>query len=215
MTKKSFTLIELMVVVFIVALLASLVVVNVNQARKKARDAKRIADLNTVATALQAFYADHHYYPGYDFYCGLATGYCSCPQSDFPEFSINYPGSKWFYIAMTKWLTGRDSLQPTQYLVSCPRDPFFPPWSDSCSYTDDNKVEHLITDSVWGSTQYGYRYSAWPPDSGVCENAVHFGLATVVEIESNATLRSDTPSGKPEYRICDGEPDYGHTICTP
>jgi len=208
MSKKfGFTLIELMVVVFIVALLASLVVVNVNQARKKARDAKRIADLNTVATALQAFYADHHYYPGYDFY--------GCPDPSDQYFQINYPQSKWFYIVMTKWLTGRKPQQPTQYLVSCPKDPFFPPWSDSCSYTDDNKVEHLITDSVWGSTQYGYRYSAWPPDSGVCENAVHFGLATVVEIESNATLRSDTPSGKPEYRICDGEPDYGHTICTP
>lgn len=60
MTKKywsGFTLIELLVVIFIIGLLASIVVVSVNAARKKARDARRIADLDTVRTALE-MYAD-------------------------------------------------------------------------------------------------------------------------------------------------------------
>lgn len=63
MKKNGFTLIELMVVVGIVILISSLVVVNVNQARKKARDARRIADLATVSSALQTYYADFHSYP--------------------------------------------------------------------------------------------------------------------------------------------------------
>lgn len=63
MIKKGFTLIELMVVIFIVALLASLVVVNVNNSRIKSRDAKRISDMGTVSSALAAYYADNHYYP--------------------------------------------------------------------------------------------------------------------------------------------------------
>lgn len=55
--KQGFTLIELLVVIFIIGLLASIVVVSVNAARKKARDARRIADLDTVRTALE-MYAD-------------------------------------------------------------------------------------------------------------------------------------------------------------
>ena len=55
--KRGFTLIELLVVIFIIGLLASIVVISVNSARKKARDARRIADLDTVRTALE-LYAD-------------------------------------------------------------------------------------------------------------------------------------------------------------
>ncbi len=61
--KKGFTLIELMVVVLIVGLLSGLVVVNVNNSRVAARDARRIADLGTISSALAAFYADTHDYP--------------------------------------------------------------------------------------------------------------------------------------------------------
>ena len=61
--KKGFTLIELMVVVLIVGLLSSLVVVNVNNSRIAARDARRIADLGTISSALAAYYADNHFYP--------------------------------------------------------------------------------------------------------------------------------------------------------
>ena len=63
MIKKGFTLIELMVVVLIIMLLAGVIVVNVDTARKKARDAKRISDLSTVSAALENYYADNHAYP--------------------------------------------------------------------------------------------------------------------------------------------------------
>lgn len=60
---KGFTLIELMVVVLIIGLIASGVLINVNKSRKQARDAKRISDINTGASALAAYYADKHAYP--------------------------------------------------------------------------------------------------------------------------------------------------------
>ncbi len=55
--KKGFTLIELLVVIAIIGILSSIVMVSLNSARVKARDAKRQGDLNALQTALQ-LYAD-------------------------------------------------------------------------------------------------------------------------------------------------------------
>jgi len=53
--RKGFTLIELLVVIFIIGLLASIVVVSVNTARVKSRDARRIADISSVRTAIELY----------------------------------------------------------------------------------------------------------------------------------------------------------------
>ena len=61
--KKGFTLIELLVVVAIIGLLATLSVVALNTARAKARDAKRVADVKQIQTALELYYNDNSGYP--------------------------------------------------------------------------------------------------------------------------------------------------------
>lgn len=60
---KGFTLIELLVVVAIIGLLSSVVLISLNTARSKARDAKRIADVNMLGKALEIYYNDNASYP--------------------------------------------------------------------------------------------------------------------------------------------------------
>ena len=60
---KGFTLIELLVVIAIIGLLSTLAVVSLNNARTKARDAKRTSDIKSIQTALELFYVDNDAYP--------------------------------------------------------------------------------------------------------------------------------------------------------
>lgn len=61
--KKGFTLIELLVVIAIIGLLSTLAVVALNNARQKSRDAKRVADVKQMQTALELYFNDQSAYP--------------------------------------------------------------------------------------------------------------------------------------------------------
>jgi type II secretion system protein G len=62
-SRKGFTLIELLVVVSIISLLSSIVLSSLNTARAKARDARRMADLKQIQTALELYRNDNSGYP--------------------------------------------------------------------------------------------------------------------------------------------------------
>lgn len=62
--QKGFTLIELLVVIAIIGLLASVVLLALNSARQKSRDAKRLADVRQLASALELYFNDNNQYPG-------------------------------------------------------------------------------------------------------------------------------------------------------
>lgn len=63
MHKRGFTLVEMLVVITIVAIVASIVLVSVNSAREKSRDVRRKADLKQIRLALEAYRSVNGRYP--------------------------------------------------------------------------------------------------------------------------------------------------------
>ncbi|OGE77743.1 MAG: hypothetical protein A2751_01645 [Candidatus Doudnabacteria bacterium RIFCSPHIGHO2_01_FULL_46_14] len=98
MKKRGFTLIELLVVISIIGLLASGVLVALNSARSKARDARRIGDLRQLTTALNLYFNENNTYP-------------TCNGID-P--AVNCNASTW---------AGWFNMLPAQYVSRMPVDP--------------------------------------------------------------------------------------------
>lgn len=62
-TKKAFTVIELLVVIAIIMLLSSLVFIMLNNYRAKARDAQRVAEVDSLRKSLEIYYSTNNKYP--------------------------------------------------------------------------------------------------------------------------------------------------------
>lgn len=80
---RGFTLIELLVVIAIIGILSSVVLASLNSARKKGRDARRIADVKQLQLALELYYDSN-----------TSTGYPTVAQASFgtPASSVLVTG---------------------------------------------------------------------------------------------------------------------------
>ncbi len=122
-TAKGFTLIEILVVIAIIGILATIVLTSLGSARTKAVDAKAQAELSSMRGQAELFYGDYNDYgtalsdPGSDTdgeVCRTATGGGSSSGTLFEPSSISYLSD------------GLDQLIqsiPLGYTVTCWTDP--------------------------------------------------------------------------------------------
>jgi len=61
--QKGFTIVELLIVIVVIGILATLVIVTFTGIQRRARDTQRQTDINAIQSHVEAFYADHGYYP--------------------------------------------------------------------------------------------------------------------------------------------------------
>ncbi len=87
--KRGFTLIELMVVIAIIGILATIITGSLSSSRAKGNDARRIADIKSIQVSLELYYNDNLMYPK-NIYAtsgtapnnGLAPSYISVVSTD-------------------------------------------------------------------------------------------------------------------------------------
>ncbi len=87
---RGFTLIELLVVIAIIGILSTLAIVALSSARQKARDSKRVADMNQITRALELYYNDSNSYPtlitpGQPLAFGSTTYLAQVPSNPVPQ----------------------------------------------------------------------------------------------------------------------------------
>jgi len=83
--QNGFTLIELLVVISIISFITIASIVTFNSARKKARDARRIAGIAQIQKALDLYYDKYNYWPAPSSdgcSAGWDEGYCNENESD-------------------------------------------------------------------------------------------------------------------------------------
>jgi general secretion pathway protein G len=61
--QKGFTIVELLIVIVVIGILATLVIVTFSGIQQKARNTKRQTDINAIDGTVEAYYASNGYYP--------------------------------------------------------------------------------------------------------------------------------------------------------
>lgn len=115
--KKSFTLVEILIVISIISIISAIIFVNVRSSQSRARDTRRVADLEALNNAIQMYYRENGHFPSlpegcgtysteFDFYVGISTKDApkwvsdsarpKCVTSDFiadlsPDFLASLP----------------------------------------------------------------------------------------------------------------------------
>lgn len=62
-SKKGFTIVELLIVIVVIGILATLVIVTFTGIQQKGRNSQRQTDVKAIQSQVEAFFAQHGFYP--------------------------------------------------------------------------------------------------------------------------------------------------------
>ncbi|HLC39203.1 MAG TPA: prepilin-type N-terminal cleavage/methylation domain-containing protein [Patescibacteria group bacterium] len=90
-SKRGFSLIELLVAIFIIIILTTAILVSLAKSREKSRDNKRKTDLAVIQQGLEMYYADQHQFPPGS--CTNVSSLSTDPssQNDFSKYVSPVP----------------------------------------------------------------------------------------------------------------------------
>lgn len=74
LTRKWFTLVEMLIVIVIIGILAAALIPRLTGIQARARDTARKADLNQISTSLSTYALDHNAYPVHTSWTAITTG---------------------------------------------------------------------------------------------------------------------------------------------
>ena len=148
---KAFTLVELLVVVSIISFLSSIVLSTLNSTRGKARDARRLQDVNQLKIAFNSYYADYGSFPlvANDTFClGLDNG-STCWEGYIPNDLIPHS------------IYGNTSLKTAlaPYISTISADP------DSTRTIGDRYIYSAGAANLHCSTAVAGPYIVWQPET--------------------------------------------------
>lgn len=144
---KAFTLTELLVVVAIIMILASIALPNFHQAHIKAKVTRCHADMRTIEQALEMYKVDNNAYPPWT-------------QNRVVGADDRHPNQIRYYRMTT----------PVAYLSTVPVDPFatkknaedWDHWSFAYDYVDAfDPMNGIVDPDAWGHV---WRVNSWGPD---------------------------------------------------
>jgi prepilin-type N-terminal cleavage/methylation domain-containing protein len=94
-SQRGFSLIELIIVIAIIVLLASIVIQSVYGAQFKAHDVRRVSEMQSIQKALELYYIAHGVYPFPDVDgCGWDIGNATHPMFTNAGMNGNFAGNK-------------------------------------------------------------------------------------------------------------------------
>lgn len=147
---KGFTLVELIVVMVIIGILATLSIGNYVTIRAKARDAKRKHDLETIAKTLETWMNDHGEYPAE----GTSDGQCCNWNSPLTDGTTEYIPR-----------LPQDSRNPNfTYIYTRPNNTSYQ-LSANLENENDPDIDNTLTASCTGNT---CTMPQSPPDPDCC-----------------------------------------------
>jgi type II secretion system protein G len=90
---KGFTIVELLIVIVVIAILATISVVAYNGVQQRARDTIRLTDIKNMAKAVGLYYADNGNYPMSSGWCTQPSGpsYAAAFQAEIAPYLAQFP----------------------------------------------------------------------------------------------------------------------------